>query len=256
MKLTSLLPALALVGVCTTQAALIVHYDFETVNGTTVANNADPLSPGTLSGTGAGAGGYTAGPAGFGTAYDFTTGGDDTAKLNTGLTPTGLGITSGPYTMTAWVQLNTNATDDLDNMVFGGAADNNNGQLHNGFRDEVPHQGHWGNDTTGGTALVNDSSTWYHVAWTYSAAPGTQEIFVNGVLVATDTGKGAISGGGTELAIGWTGRDSNDAFNGKIDDVRIYDNVLSQAEIAALIPEPSVLGIIALSGLFAFGRRR
>ena len=83
----------------------------------TVANNVG--ADGTLQGTNAGAAGYTAGPAGFGTAYDFTNGGDDSNFVATTLTPTGLGIASGPYTMAAWVQLNTNAIDDQDNMVFG-----------------------------------------------------------------------------------------------------------------------------------------
>ena len=46
-------------------------------------------------------------------------------------------------------------------------------------------------------------------------------------------------------------------FNGSLDDLRIYDHALSQAEVRRLVPEPSAstLCLLALAGLLRRKRR-
>jgi hypothetical protein len=44
-------------------------------------------------------------------------------------------------------------------------------------------------------------------------------------------------------------------FNGLIDDVRVYDSVLSAAEVRALVPEPATLMLVGLGGLFLRRKR-
>jgi hypothetical protein len=48
------------------------------------------------------------------------------------------------------------------------------------------------------------------------------------------------------------------AFDGAIDDVRIYDRALSGTEVADLyaLPEPATLALLALGGLAMLRRRR
>lgn len=73
---------------------------------------------------------------------------------------------------------------------------------------------------------------WYHIAYTYSNSGLTG--YVNGVIDGT-----AASGGGVLTGIATTtiGNDINTSsrrFDGDIDDVRIYNRVLSQSEIVEL----------------------
>ncbi|MBW8039780.1 MAG: hypothetical protein FVQ85_07250 [Planctomycetes bacterium] len=70
---------------------------------------------------------------------------------------------------------------------------------------------------------------WYHIAGTNDGS--SLKIYVNGVLRGTDSSIGS-TGGSYDAYIGSHG-DSNDAyyFNGTIDDVRVYDWAMDQAQI-------------------------
>jgi hypothetical protein len=70
---------------------------------------------------------------------------------------------------------------------------------------------------------------WNHWAFSKDAVAGTMQIFLNGVLYDRRTGSDSpITGiSSFEIGSGWYGR-----YDGLLDDFRIYDYVLSQAEIA------------------------
>ena len=78
-------------------------------------------------------------------------------------------------------------------------------------------------------------NAWTHLAATYDGA--TLRLFVNGVLVANRSQGGAIVSSSGSLRIGgdniW-----GDFFQGRIDEVRIYNRALSQAEIEADMTTP------------------
>ena len=78
-------------------------------------------------------------------------------------------------------------------------------------------------------------NAWTHLAATYDGA--TLRLFVNGVLVANRSQGGAIVSSSGSLRIGgdniW-----GDFFEGRIDEVRIYNRALSQAEIEADMTTP------------------
>ncbi len=90
--------------------------------------------------------------------------------------------------------------------------------------------------TAAGTAVQNGE--WTHVAVTY--VPGDQKIYINGALAGQATGTMsantqqylAIGAGRTDYAQG------DYFFVGKIDDVRVYNNVLSATEIGRLAARP------------------
>jgi len=87
---------------------------------------------------------------------------------------------------------------------------------------------------------------WHHVAATWDNANGEMKLYLDGVLVKSGTGiktGETIASGGT-LVLGQE-QDSvgnsfhtNDDFNGFLDDVRIYNKVLSDEEIQDLFEGP------------------
>jgi hypothetical protein len=117
----------------------------------------------------------------------------------------------------------------------------------------------------------NDSLTfsvtfgaWTHVAATYNN--GLITYFLNGNMLDTDTssfGNESVNG---RLVVGSRlGGNDSDQMNGKLDGVRVYDQVLTEAEIrqAAVdsvsgIPEPSaaLIGLAGALGLVCRQRRR
>lgn len=77
---------------------------------------------------------------------------------------------------------------------------------------------------------------WYHVVATYDAALHTVKIFLNGVPLITDTNvQGSIVASSTDLTIGshpFYGYSY--AWDGKIDDIRIYNRALTTFEVEGL----------------------
>jgi hypothetical protein len=92
---------------------------------------------------------------------------------------------------------------------------------------------------TTGAAEVNVStpspSEWVHYAVTYDNSSGTMEVFENGVSKGTAQGTlptTAICNGAAPFLIGAGREDGADPFNGKIDDVRVWNTVRTAQQIA------------------------
>jgi hypothetical protein len=80
---------------------------------------------------------------------------------------------------------------------------------------------------------------WVHYVCTFS--PGLQKLYINGILVGTDNNPGAVFNAIGDIQIGF--KTGGSYWGGKIDDIAIYDRVLSQSEITGLYNACS-LGII------------
>ena len=90
------------------------------------------------------------------------------------------------------------------------------------------------------STTVRSLNVWYHVAGVYNASARTLDIYVNGVL-NNGTLSGTIPASQINSAVNVNiGRRSGGGFyfNGVIDDVRIYNRALSQAEIQADMNTP------------------
>jgi hypothetical protein len=182
-------------------------------------------------------------------------------NIDTGFTATQLSIgTASAYTAMAWVNF---ANQIGDNMVFGQVqtTPGTTPVLHLGSRNAQYWDGHWADDINSG-ATSTAPNTWHHVAWTNTAA-GTQTIFVDGLQVAT--GPGDNAGGPTvgqmvntlNVAIGTSG--NGGSFSGSVDELKVYNQVLTQAQIQAasvVIPEPGSAALLAVSALALALRRR
>ncbi len=71
-------------------------------------------------------------------------------------------------------------------------------------------------------------NTWTHVAFTYDGA--TMRVFINGTQVASRAQTGTIQSSSSPLWIG-ANQPYGEFFNGLIDEARVYNRALTQAEI-------------------------
>lgn len=125
---------------------------------------------------------------------------------------------------------------DVDGNHDDFGCSNNRGKFAFGTGDE-------GNpdSTVLAISTINDGN-WHHVAATRNASTGQMKVYVDGVLEATKTGHTGNLTDATAMRIGGMldqGRtpdpDPDRLFQGLIDDVRIYDRVLTADQIALLL---------------------
>ena len=216
------------------QAELLVYYPFDVESGTVVDNQG-------TQGNGVLVGGATYGASkdpSYGNAFYGNRAGVNDAYVQTGLTGDELGFgAGGTYTAMAWI--NWSGTEgNGDHMVFGQEdGPGNNAQLHHGIRDGDAvnvHFGGWGGPQDIGDAGTVAPDIWTHVAWQYD---GTDKVvYVDGVESVRQAGNN-ITDPTFDVIIGGHGRDAPDpagqSFNGAIDEVKIYDEALTEEQIQA-----------------------
>lgn len=101
------------------------------------------------------------------------------------------------------------------------------------------------------TTAINDGA-WHHVAATRSASTGLMQLYVDGVQQASVTGPLGPKTSPPDLRLGsiQTGA-SGGYFAGVLDDVQIFDRVLSAAEISDVMNQSVTLNTIASTNLIA-----
>lgn len=122
-----------------------------------------------------------------------------------------------------------------------------------------------GADDPRGSITGLDDGAWHHLVGVWDRAAGNRYLYVDGVL---DTGGSITDGsdtgdvrGATNEYLVFGGRDQGGSIGnfgaGMLDEVRIYDEALSQAQVQALmVPEPSVSLLVGICGLGLLIRRR
>ena len=209
-------------------AGLVAAYAFDEGTGTTVSDK----SGNNLTGTIVGATWTTGGKYGNALSFNGTTNYVDLGN------PTQLQLT-GSMTVSAWVNAAANPADD--GQIIAKSDDNTGWQLKT-TPDTGPEtfgfavSGSAGSHTQRYSTTVRSLSTWYHIAGTYDATGKTLNTYVNGVL-----NNGALSGTVAASQVNSTvnvnvgrravGTGGGYYFNGLIDEVRVYNRALSQAEI-------------------------
>ena len=205
---------------------LVAAYSFNEGSGTTVTD----LSGNNLNGTIVGATWTTSGKYGSALSFNGTTNYIDLGN------PALLRLT-GSMTLEAWVQATSNPPDDGQIIA---KSDGHGGWQFKTSPDTGPET--FGVAVTGSTGAatqrystaVRALNTWYHVAGVYNAATGAMDIYVNGALsTGTLLGASPIPTAQVDEAVNVNigRRIGGYYFNGLIDEVRIYNRALSQAEI-------------------------
>jgi glucose/arabinose dehydrogenase len=202
-------------------SGLVAAYTFAEGSGGTTADVSGNGNTGTLTG---GPGWSSSGR--FGTALSF----DGLNDLVSIADAPSIDLTSG-MTIEAWVNpaalsgwrtvAMKEMPDGLDYALYA-----SNGPRPAGYLN-----------TTGSTMYVSatgpsalTTGAWSHLAVTFGG--GTLRLYVNGVQVASQTGSGTIRTSASPLTIGGNSVWS-EWFVGLIDEVRIYNRALTQAEIQA-----------------------
>jgi len=217
-------------------AGLLLHLALDEGFGTTAGDSSGNGRDGTLSGATWRAGGYD----GTGSCLEF--GGDGDHVLNADAT-----YLNGLNAITICVWVKSDLTDtDKGFLIFQDPTGGDN----NAMRYDAA------GSTGGGTGLLKMSvvstednqqlesssnlqtNAWQHCAMVWSS--GEQlKFYVNGMPDSPSANSGATTGVTTDfekLLLGKGGKDegAGDGWDGLIDDLRIYDHAISDAEIAGL----------------------
>jgi hypothetical protein len=251
----------------TADAALVARYRFDEPDGPTAVDSAG-AHDGTLvngpvrepvtgpPGTGLG-----------GTALNLD-GADDYVDLGAG---TDLLQNAAGATISAWVRPDRfSATSGLRSLVFI----NRNGDTERAratltlSNNTIQFGGRSAGDANlqqisttanpGGAAV----GTWFHVAGVMDFAADLITIYVNGAPVASGTVSFASARAANDAAgpsvIGTYGNKAERFFDGQLDDLRVYDEPLTAAQIAQEIslPEPTGFATVAATALSAGLLRR
>ena len=94
----------------------------------------------------------------------------------------------------------------------------------------------WGGQLVGNTFIADGQ--WHHILTIYDATTDYRYLYVDGVLDGIDMSRGPFNENGNQLLIGKRSGSSG-TFNGDIDDVILYNRVLSLSEIQELYSNTS-----------------
>jgi uncharacterized repeat protein (TIGR03806 family) len=123
----------------------------------------------------------------------------------------------------------------VDGEVAGGGADWGTAIVNGKF---VIGVGSTGGDVTLASSVNINDGTWHHVAATRNNTSGAMAVYVDGVLSGSGTGPTGSRTFPPSFRIGCI-QTGNNFLNGTIDDVRLYDHILTTNEIVALISPPA-----------------
>lgn len=176
---------------------------------------------------------------------------------------------SDPFTIALWANFDTingGALGELPNVFIGHDDGSGNYNKWVFFYDDDGNLAFHINDTSGSSVFLTSPTTispntgeWHHFALTRDGS--TYTFYADGTSLGTGTTSQNIPNAGAALTIGQA--EGLGYFDGRLDEIQIYNEALSASDIWDLsrfpqqIPEPSTYALI-LTGLFGLGvsRRR
>ena len=144
-------------------------------------------------------------------------------------------------TASAWIKADTFSRGDGYDVFMVVCLEQAVSSFDWGLRVDSGYPKFWIRVPTGyksaASASAISTGDWYHLAGTWERYGGNDnlKIYVNGVLKATNTVNENLRTDGTQISIGRMLHNTvNEYFDGDIDDVMIFDRVLSPDEIKAM----------------------
>lgn len=200
---------------------LIGYWSFDEGSGSVATDTSGYGNNGTLQG------GPTWVTGKIGKALQFD-GVDDYIDCGAG---TSLHLDGNSFTIAAWIKLDQISRNN--NFVGKGGTEAANQLLHFGIRSSNNWMfAFYSNDlNVQGAPAVG---TWYHLVGTYDATTNNKKLYLNGSLIGQNTpSSDLLNTDSYPLLIG--ARNASDHYytKGLIDEVRLYDRVLTAAEISA-----------------------
>lgn len=174
-----------------------------------------------------------------GSAYLFN--GTDSRITVSAPSGSSLNDPAGALSMAAWIELDGYSTNGAPSQPFGPILMKSS-STSNGFMYRMLVSGtglsiavsDWNSGV--GTAYTFSADptgeTWYHVASTWDGV--TARFYVNGVLVDESGYTVTMTADTRDLVIGADPPGAPESFNGRIDEVRIYDRALTADQVGAL----------------------
>lgn len=239
-------------------AGLVEYWDLDGDYAASVDSSHD----GTLTTSGTGSGTFTAGK--FGQAIDLESSTNNQAYITVGGNENDFDFAASDMSISMWY-----TTESLYSQWQALIAKGEGGawRLHrfSNSGNEINFSG--GGNFNGDGELDQQDGSWHHIVITHEDGAATR-MYVDGSLVGQNLSAGSISGNNFAMLIGANPQAANRSWDGMLDDIALWDRVLTTDEIAAiynngdgasitsLIPEPSSLALLALGGLLVARRRR
>jgi hypothetical protein len=253
-------------------AELIAWYQFDEDAGATTALNSVPGSTGVI-----GSNVTTGVPGIAGNAYSFTGGATQADIVDMGdASFLDSLIEFGQLTFSAWIQT-TDTTGNRNTVIFAGSdtvansytdlgvAAGQAGHLGEASARNRP-SGSVGTQQTGifSDGVVVNDGLWHNLVMTVDLSSATMLLYVDGILTNGQAMALSLFPDFNNFEVGRLGRQGTqvDGYQGLIDNVQVYNNVLTDSEILYIyqnpgmaIPEPSTYALMAF-GLAIVGYRR
>jgi hypothetical protein len=256
MQIIKFLAASTVLGFGLANAALVSHYTFDETTGSVAADSGPAAAPGAI-----GSNVVLGTPGKFGTAFTFNNDASQNGIVDMANAASFAAInTSQAVTVSVWMNW-TSSTDNRDTAVFLGNDTVSDRYLDvgaTGGTNTANLGGVFGRTRgTGFPSLLASSGLnngqWHHIAYTSNAATEVTELYVDGVLVASTTTPAFAFPTFNNFEVGRLGRSSpTDAFAGSVDELRIYDSVLTAQEIATLAQGPTGDPALSLASTVSF----
>ncbi|CAN5322876.1 hypothetical protein BH10PAT1_BH10PAT1_1780 [soil metagenome] len=196
----------------------INYWNFDANNGTTAYDRGTSNDNGSFNGS-LNANSWI--PGKFGSALTFNGSSDYVGGT---LSPT---LANSSFSISGWIYQNLSPSGDQTWFRSGSVAGTDT-LLHLRIQNTgLIRMGFYADDLDTATGVFVPGQ-WNYVSYTFDASSKAKKIYYNGVLVASGTASGNFSGNGT-YSIGSSA--GSEFWNGKIDEVKIYNYVTSPSQI-------------------------
>ena len=215
---------------------LLAHYDFETVDGTTVANNVttNTATTATLSG-GAAVTNLNGGNV-LGSSLQLTSAQDGMQLTNI------VNAAESSFSVSMWYKLNTTSSVNV-NLFQAGTIGGSSGRTILILQPNSTYKSYLTANDAVVTAASVERTEWQHITFVYDRDDGRGYFYINGEADNADgIAMGTTAPASTADMIVGRHRNVEGACNGLIDEVCIYNRALSAEEAKAIfdIKDPVV----------------